>query len=101
MTLNGKQIISVTPGGVLYRDELEVVHWVDFKECSRNWLKTRPNPTEGDRRRVGLRDTNGKSIDVEFFTEPRIRFVFADQAERAELLIAPMRKYGWYTWDEN
>lgn len=100
MALTSKNIISVTPGGVLYRDERGVNKWIDFKECQRNWVKTRANPSEGDQRRVGLRDTNA-TVDVEFFSEPRVRFVFESQAERADLLIAPMRRFGWYTWDEN
>lgn len=96
-TLMAFHIITVTQGGVLYRDRERIVRWIDFARCHQNWQAYRADaPT--DRRYVGWRNT-GNVLDIEFFTEPRTRFVFISYVQRDTTLLKPMQWYDWYTFD--
>lgn len=100
MAFAPRQIITVTAGGVLYRDSEQVVRWLDFKQCNANWLTTLATlPQPGDERCVGVHDTEQAIwLDVEFYTEPRIRFEFRSYAQRDDLLFHPMQTLGgWIT----
>lgn len=91
-------IITVTQGGVLYRDRHGIVRWIDFVRCNKNWLASRPHVTPADQRCVGQRNT-GDVLDVVFATTPPVRFVFISYAQRDATLLNPMRRFGWCTWD--
>ena len=101
MSYSIEHIITVTAGGLLYRDEEGRVCWADFVECNRNWQLSRRQLTLFDKKCVGWRNTgDGKVLDVEMFTEPRLRFVFWSYLERDQSLLNPMQaRGGWYTLD--
>ena len=101
MALNARHLITVTPGGILYRDRADVVRWIDFKACNLSWLRTRATLSPEDERIVGWRNTGDVAwLDVEFFTEPHTRFVFRSYADRDSLLLNPMWTHGgWLTRD--
>ncbi len=105
MALSVHHIITVTAGGILYRDSDDIVQWLDFKACNRNWIKwlqllQRPLE-EADANRVGRHNTE-KAIwlDVEFWDEARTRFEFRSYALRDGTLFEPMQNNGgWITQD--
>lgn len=101
-TLTGLNIITVSEGGLLYRDKNENVRLIDFRTCNANWIKTHGEGTLSvfDVLCVGWRNTGDrKYLDVELFTEPRTRFVFRSYIERDTLLIRPMVRARWHTLD--
>lgn len=101
MALTVDQIITITQGGILYRDDEGTIGWVDFKLCNETWADSYLGDDE-DRFCVGWRNTGkDKMLDVEFFTLPDFtRFVFTSFTERDMLLLNPIkRKGGWYTKD--
>lgn len=100
MTLRVNNIITITRGGILYRDHQKIVHWIDFKTCNENWITLyRGDPN--DDHCVGQRNTGKeKVLDVEFFTLPTTRFVFRSFLERDMRLLNPMKRHGgWSTQD--
>lgn len=98
IVIPGDNILTVTRGGILYRDAQGVTQWIDFYLCRLNWLATLPNPTKLDRRYVGCRNTeNSATIYVRFYTTPPIIFAFKNEARRNLDLIQPMSRCGWYT----
>ena len=101
MTLGARHILTVTTGGILYRDEADQIGWIDFKVCNRNWCLSREFVTEEDAWHVGWRNTSdGRVLDVEFFSQPRIRFEFISYVQRDGELLDPMyHRGGWTTWD--
>lgn len=102
MALEARDIITVTQGGLLYYDHDDRVMWIDFEECNINWrVNAAVHGGGDDDRYVGWRNTTpGTVLDVEFFAQPRVRFVFRSYAQRDGLLLNPMRERGgWYTWD--
>ncbi len=93
----GRKIITVTQGGVLYRDEKSIVQWIDFQACNANWAKGYKKPLEEEARIVGWR--HYYLPYVELATEPKIRFEFANIDQADHQLLVPMYRYGgWYTW---
>ncbi len=93
----GQKIITVTQGGILYRDEKSIVQWIDFKACNANWVKGYKKPLEEEARIVGWR--HYYLPYVELATEPKIRLEFANIDEADHQLLVPMYRHGgWYTW---
>lgn len=101
MAYSVNDILTITQGGILYRDQDQIVRWIDFAECNRNWLASRRDTVDSDEKCVGWRNTgDGSVLDVEFFTEPRTRFEFISYRQRDRCLLNPMRERGgWHTWD--
>lgn len=75
-----EHILSVTPGGILYRDEQGTVQWLDFARCNRNWLASRRNLTLYDFRCVGW--WHHFPTYYEFASEPVMRFDITLQDEQ-------------------
>jgi hypothetical protein len=100
MALTARHIITVTSGGILYRNSDDIISWIDFKNCNENWLATlkEPSQTEDDYC-VGIHDTEQATwLDVEFYSEPHTRFEFRSYAQRDTLLFHPMQTLGgWIT----
>ena len=46
-------IMSITQGGLLYKDEDGQVQWLDFARCNHNWMNARSNLSIVDYRCVG------------------------------------------------
>jgi hypothetical protein len=94
----GENIITVTQGGLLYRDVLGVTQWIDFIDCRDKYLATVDNATRLDRRYVGCRNTEqSATIYVRFFSETPVIFSFKNAARRNLDLIQPLSRVGWYT----
>ncbi|MGB7338668.1 MAG: hypothetical protein WBC91_07245 [Phototrophicaceae bacterium] len=98
-------IITVTQGGVLYKDIAEIIRWIDFKQCNRNWYRQpeqRPSPYthQYDRCCVARRSfTNASLPYIEFFTDPILRLEF-DNPEYLWDLLKQMKLYGnWVAYD--
>lgn len=72
MTLSEANIITITQGGILYRDEQDVVQWLDFARCNRNWMRCRQNLSLDDFRCVGR--WHHFPTYFEFCTNPTTRF---------------------------
>jgi hypothetical protein len=94
----GENIITVTQGGVLYRDVVGVTQWIDFIECRDNYLTAIENATRLDRRYVGCRNTEqSATVYVRFFSDTPVIFSFKNAARRNLDLIQPLSRVGWYT----
>jgi len=101
MSLHAAHLITVTAGGLLFHDEEGRVGWIDFGTCRDRWLQNRPDPLEWEGRCVGWRSTGRTPLpDVEFLSYPRVRFEFVGYAQRNALLLGPMRRFGWHTWQD-
>lgn len=95
-------IITVTQGGILYRDIAEVVRWLDFRECQENYKneqqlsETRSN--ELDLRYIGRCSCYLAPLPyIEFFTKPILRLEFEDHEELLDLLEEIQLCGGWFT----
>lgn len=101
VSLYAAHLITVTAGGLLFRDEAGRVCWIDFSACRDRWLQNRPDPLDWERHCVGWRSTGRSPLpDVEFLSYPRVRFEFVGYAQRNALLLEPMRRFGWHTWQD-
>lgn len=98
VVIPGENIITVTRGGVLYRDALGIIQWIDFKECQEKYLATLENPSRLERRYIGCRNTDqSATVYVRFFCAPPVIFSFKNAARRNLDLIQPLSRVGWYT----
>jgi hypothetical protein len=98
LTLSGDCILTVTRGGVLYRDDQQRVCWLALPPCRDAWLTTRPSITALDRRMVGARSRDrAMPVFVRLFGQEAITFTFASESRRQRQLIAPLSQVGWYT----
>jgi hypothetical protein len=98
LTLSGDAILTVTRGGVLYRDEQQRVCWLDLPPCRDAWLATRSNITPLDRRMVGSRSQERATpVFVRFYGPEPLTFTFTSESRRHRTLIEPLSRLGWYT----
>ena len=98
LTLPGDAILTVTRGGVLYRDDQQRVCWLDLPPCREAWLATRTTITPIDRRMVGCRSKERTTpVFVRFFGPDAITFTFVNESRRHRGLIEPLSRLGWYT----
>ena len=98
LTLSGDAILTVTRGGVLYRDDQKLVRWLDLGPCRDAWLATRSTITALDRRMVGCRSREHTTpIFVRFFGPNPITFTFTSDSRRQRGLIEHLSRVGWYT----
>lgn len=95
MALTRKDIITITQGGLLYRDEAGTVCWIDFARCNRNWTSQRRNLGEWDFRCVGSRRV--EPLSVEFHTQPPVRFAVEEVDEIDREFSEPLQKCGRWT----
>lgn len=98
-------IITVTNGGILYKDIAEVIRWIDFQECNDNWYRQpeqKPSPFTHrfDNCCVARRSFYLSSLAyIEFFTDPIVRLEF-DEPEDLWHLLKQMKLYGdWVAYD--
>jgi len=98
-------IITVTEGGLLYKDIGEVTRWVDFRSCNRNWCNQYeknlvPQALRLDAYCVARRSFYHASLPyIEFFTEPILRLEF-EHDEALWDLLKQMKVYGnWVAFD--
>ncbi|MEL6309138.1 MAG: hypothetical protein AAFR81_05055 [Chloroflexota bacterium] len=98
-------IITVTEGGLLYKDIAEVTRWVDFRSCNQNWYyqyekNIAPQALRLDACCVARRSFRHASLPyIEFFTDPILRLEFDDHEALWELL-KQMKVYGnWVAFD--
>ena len=115
LVLDGKRIIRMTKEGIAYLDEEAFEQFIYFSECYENDLKRRLSADywEKLKQRNKLNDSywdvyikNVKSskeiavniheLCIEFYTEPRIRFIFASQDEW-DILCKHIHSVGWRT----
>lgn len=94
--MDEKSIITVTQGGLLYRDNAGVVQWLEWKTCHARLQTTSAPLGKFDRRYVGART----HMYVRFFTANPVIFIFDDRAWRDVHLIFPLARFGFYTCDE-
>lgn len=98
LTLSGDAILTVTRGGVLYRDDQMLVSWLDLRLCREAWLATRSTITALDRRMVGCRSKERTSpVFVRFYGPQSITFTFINESRRQRGLIEALSRVGWYT----
>ena len=98
LTLSGDAILTVTRGGVLYRDDQKRVSWLDLPACREAWLATRSTVTPLDRRMVGCRSRERTTpVFVRFYGPQPITFTFTNESRRQRGLIEPLSRLGWYT----
>ncbi len=94
----GENIITITRGGLLYRDAAGITQWIDFRACRDQHLATLSSPSRLDRRYVGCRNTEqSATVYVRFFSTPPVIFAFKNAARRNLDLIQPLSRMGWYT----
>lgn len=85
-------IVTVTQGGILYKDIAEITRWIDFKQCNLNWYRQteqRPSPFthEFDKSCVARRSfDNAPLVYIEFFTDPILRLEFDNPEQLWDLL---------------
>ena len=94
-------IITVTQGGILYRDIAEIVRWVDFRECLQNYCVNNhislEQFNEENIRCVGRSSFYSAPLAyIEFFTEPILRLEFDDPEELWNVLKEMQLCGGWF-----
>lgn len=94
-------IITVTQGGILYRDIAELVRWVDFRQCLQNYCHanqiTVEQFNEENIRCVGRMSLYLAPLAyIEFFTEPILRLEFDDRELLLNLLDEMWLCGGWF-----
>lgn len=95
-------IVTVTIGGLLYKDIAEIPRWIDFKSCHRNWcLQAGYQPSSQslvfDVRCVARFSLHQAQLPyIEFFTDPVIRLEFED-ANTLRALLAQLQNFGQWT----
>lgn len=93
-------IVTVTRGGLLYRDIAEIPRWIDFRLCNRNWFLQRcyePTPYQYnfDARCVAQRSFYTAPMPyIEFFTQPAITRMEFDDPEDLWTLLKEMQYHG-------
>jgi hypothetical protein len=89
-------IVALDRDGLTYRDSAGREHVIDFTDCRRNWLHyvqtsgDFPDATLcslDDTTGVAWRDVTGRPAYIEFFTEPRTRFVFTSRRSLLDRLL--------------
>ncbi|MFC4777149.1 hypothetical protein ACFO9Q_10185 [Paenibacillus sp. GCM10023252] len=82
--IHHNRILKILNNGLLYLDENSSETFIDFEVCRRNWI-TYINKsedfeitelTEEETKTIGWRDAFNKPIYIEFFSEPRTRFIY-------------------------
>jgi hypothetical protein len=94
-------IITVTRGGILYKDIAEIVRWLDFALCYEQYtLHFNGTELSIERFCVGRSSFHLAPLPyVEFFTDPITRLEF-DKPEDLSDLLNQIHAYGfWYTQD--
>lgn len=84
IVIHHSRIKNITTNGLSYIDDQHEEVFIDFNECSRNWVHYLNSSElfEGEGRSinstscVGWRDAFDNPMYVELFTEPRTRFVY-------------------------
>jgi hypothetical protein len=94
-------IITVTQGGILYRDIAEVVRWIDFRECQENHLDEKQlsgtQPNELDLRCIARCSFYLAPLAyIEFFTHSILRLEFEDPEQLWDLLKDIQVCGGWF-----
>ena len=93
----GRNIITITQGGILYRDNDNKVCWLDFSDCLRTQpVERRVYKYVGDRNLDYITDAK-----VKFYSSPPITFEFESYEDRAHKLLKPLANYGWFTFDRS
>jgi hypothetical protein len=96
-----KGIVTVTQGGILYKDIAEIVRWLDFALCYEQYTLYY-NGTESSTERfcVGRSSFNRAPLPyVEFFTDPITRLEFDNPEDLRDLLKQLHAFNFWYTKD--
>ena len=104
-----KEIVEVTLNGINYLDEEGNQKFIDFESCHQNNLmdiKKRLDSQYIDEKKefwekakyVGVRFALSDPPAIEFYTVPRIHFVFSTRVSLYEVLVA-IKKAGWRTND--
>ena len=91
----GRNIITITQGGILYRDNNNKVCWLDFGDCLRN------QPVE---RRVykyvgEVNPISDSNIQVNFFALSPLAFEFEGFDDYMDTLLRPISEFGWFIFD--
>jgi hypothetical protein len=95
-------IVTVTLGGILYRDIAEITRWIDFRLCNEsycmNYMPTlRVRMGQRDSRCVGRHSFHLAPLAyIEFFTDPITRLEFEDHEQLWDLLKLMNRHGGWF-----
>jgi hypothetical protein len=92
-------IVTVTRGGILYKDIAEIVRWIDFAFCYEQYT-LRFNGTEATTEHFCIGRSSFYLAPlpyVEFFTDPITRLEF-NKAEDLTDLLRQIYAFGfWYT----
>lgn len=95
-----QSIITVTQGGVLYRDIADIVQWIDFKLCNENSGQGAVSASLSAQQRnhcVGQSSFDRASLAyIEFFTEPITRLEFENKEDLWDLLKQMRLRGGWF-----
>jgi hypothetical protein len=95
-------IITVTLGGILYRDIAEIPRWIDFRLCNELYCteymsKLRLRIGQHDTRCVGRHSFHLAPLAyIEFFTDPITRLEFEDHQQLWDVLKQMNLHGGWF-----
>jgi hypothetical protein len=95
-------IITITQGGLLYRDIAEIPRWIDFRLCNELYCidyahAVRIRHDERDTRCVGRHSFDLAPLPyIEFFTEPLTRIEFEEHQQLLDLLHQMQQRGGWF-----
>jgi hypothetical protein len=92
-------IVTVTRGGILYKDIAEIVRWIDFAFCYEQYT-LRFNGTEANAEQLCVGRSSFYLAPlpyVEFFTDPITRLEFDKVDELSDLLNQIHAYPFWYT----
>ena len=115
-------VTRVTPQQIDFIDETGQERSIDLEDCAQNWIKlvdkrdgleekNRKDPvarpvivsgciTEWDASCVGVRNLLDGPPWVRFMNERHTRFEFKSYDESYALLLGPLGRAGWHTFDE-
>lgn len=79
------RIKEIIKDGIFFVDEENEKHFIDFKECRKNWVEFAKNSDEmsctdlkeDETNCVGWRNCIGKPSFIEIFSNPRVKFVLS------------------------
>ncbi|MGB1288300.1 MAG: hypothetical protein ACPG7F_17325 [Aggregatilineales bacterium] len=97
-------IITITEGGILYRDIAGVTRWIDFYDCASNRDHYMSDTGKRIKRCVGWRSYYEAELAyIEFFTVPLLRLEFDSPDSLYDLLKEMYERGGWaaYNLDEH
>ena len=99
-----QEIKEMNKNGIYYVNRCGVEKFVDFKECTENWITHQKRRGENHSifspKYVGQRNITGNPMFIEFFTKPFTRIEFQENDKQKFIILRDkLIEFGWETLD--